>query len=126
MPFPIESALSGVHKSFDNNSRLWYRRSFEVPRAWAAQRIILNFGAVDWEAAVLVNGRQIGTHRGGYDAFSFDITDALTARGPQELTVAVLDATENGQAKGKQTPEACGPRHAGLHRRVRYLADRMA
>jgi len=102
VPFPIESALSGAHRSFDGGSRLWYRRSFEVPKAWAAQRILLNFGAVDWEAAVLVNGRQVGTHRGGFDPFSFDITDALTARGPQELTVWVLDATGGGQAKGKQ------------------------
>jgi len=103
VPFPIESALSGVHKSFDGNSRLWYRRSFEVPKAWAADRILLNFGAVDWEAAVAVNGKHVGIHRGGYDAFSVDITDALTARGPQELTVSVLDATGGGQAKGKQT-----------------------
>jgi len=102
VPFPIESALSGVHKSFDGNSRLSYRRSFEVPKAWAAQRILLNFGAVDWEAAVLVNGRQVGAHRGGFDAFTFDITDALTAQGPQELTVSVVDATGGGQAKGKQ------------------------
>ncbi len=64
VPFPIESALSGVHKSFDGNSRLSYRRSFEVPKAWAAQRILLNFGAVDWEAVVLVNGRQVGRIEG--------------------------------------------------------------
>ena len=103
VPFPIEAALSGVHKTLDYNNRLWYRRHFDVPKTWAGQRVMLNFGAVDWEATVLVNGRQVGTHRGGYDAFSFDITDALTARGPQELIVAVLDATGDGQAKGKQT-----------------------
>ena len=104
VPFPIESALSGVHKSLYNDNRLWYRRSFEVPKAWAGQRILLHFGAVDWEATVVLNGRQIGTHRGGYDSFSFDITDALTARGPQELTVSVLDATGGGgQPKGKQS-----------------------
>ena len=68
VPFPIESALSGVHKGFDGNNRLWYRRSFEVPKAWAGQRMLLHFGAVDWEAIVLVNGREVGTHRGGYDA----------------------------------------------------------
>ena len=103
VPFPIESSLSGVHKSFDGNSRLWYRRSFEAPQAWAGQRVLLNFGAVDWEATVSVNGRPVGKHRGGYDPFSFDITDALTTPGPQVLTVSVLDATGGGQAKGKQT-----------------------
>ena len=103
VPFPIESALSGVHKSFDGNCRLWYRRSFEVPKTWAAQRILLHFGAVDWETIVLLNGKPLGTHRGGFDAFTFDITDALTAQGPQDLMVSVLDSTGGGQAKGKQT-----------------------
>jgi beta-galactosidase/beta-glucuronidase len=57
---------------------------------------------VDWEAEVAVNDKTLGTHRGGYDGFSFDITDALTAQGPQELTVAVWDPTEGGQPNGKQ------------------------
>jgi len=103
VPFPIESALSGVHKGFYRNNRLWYHRIFDVPKAWANQRVLLHFGAVDWEAAVAVNGKAVGTHRGGYDAFTCDITDALMPAGPQELVVNVLDATGDGQAKGKQT-----------------------
>src|ERR1035438_8104988 len=71
---PVESALSGVMKHSD---RLTYRRTFEVPRAWARQRVLLHFGAVDWEAKVSINGQELGTHRGGYDGFSFDLTDAL-------------------------------------------------
>ena len=106
VPFAIESALSGVHKGFDRNQRLWYHRTFDVPKEWAGQRVLLHFGAVDWEAAVTVNGKAVGTHRGGYDAFAFDITDALTAAGTQELVVNVLDATGDGQAKGKQTAGA--------------------
>lgn len=126
VPFPIESALSGVHKSFDGNCRLWYRRSFEVPKTWAAQRILLHFGAVDWETIVLLNGKPLGTHRGGFDAFTFDITDALTAQGPQDLMVSVLDSTGGGQAKGKQTRRKPGsPRHAGIYGCIRHLADRM-
>ena len=58
-------------------SRIWYRRTFEVPRKWQGRRLLLHFGAVDFEATVWVNGKQVGQHRGGYDAFSFDITDAL-------------------------------------------------
>ena len=48
-----------------------------MPRKWRGRRVLLHFGAVDFEATVWVNGKEIGQHRGGYDAFSFDITDAL-------------------------------------------------
>src|SRR5262249_26630647 len=74
VPFPVESALSGVMKRAD---RLWYRRTFTVPSAWAGQRVLLHFGAVDWEATVHVNGKALGSHRGGYDPFTLDITEAL-------------------------------------------------
>ncbi|MEP0847003.1 MAG: glycoside hydrolase family 2 [Phycisphaerae bacterium] len=100
VPFPIESALSGVQKSVE---RCWYRRQFDVPAEWEGKRVLLHFGAVDWEAQVWVNGREIGTHRGGYDAFSFDITDALRDSGSQELLVGVYDPTDAGtQPRGKQ------------------------
>ncbi|MCX8036269.1 MAG: glycoside hydrolase family 2 [Candidatus Sumerlaeia bacterium] len=103
VPYPLESALSGVMKRLDDQSRLWYRRTFEIPAAWAGQRVLLHFGAVDWEATVLVNGKEVGVHRGGYDAFSFDITDALKPSGAQELVVAVWDPTDKGgQPRGKQ------------------------
>src|SRR4051812_35638807 len=74
VPYPVESALSGVMKHSD---RLWYRRTFEVPKEWSGRRVLLNFGAVDWEASVWVNGREVGTHRGGYDPFRFNITESL-------------------------------------------------
>jgi hypothetical protein len=100
VPFPVESALSGVMKPAD---RLWYRRSFTVPKEWAGQRLLLHFGAVDWEATVWVNGHKLGIHRGGYDAFTFDITDALKAEGAQEIVVGVWDPTDEGtQPRGKQ------------------------
>src|SRR5437764_172497 len=59
VPFPVESALSGVMK---HASRLWYRRTFVFPKEWLDQRILLNFGAVDWEATVYLNGTKLGTH----------------------------------------------------------------
>ena len=102
VPFPVESVLSQVNQRIDENSRLWYRRMLQVPTAWSGQRILLHFGAVDWETTVLVNGKPLGVHRGGYDGFSFDITDALTPGGPQELLVSVWDPTEGGQPHGKQ------------------------
>ncbi len=101
VPYPPESALSGVMKHSD---RLTYRRTFAVPKDWLGQRVLLHFGAVDWEAKVSVNGQELGTHRGGYDEFSFDITDALKPAGPQEVTVEVFDPTDDsGQPRGKQT-----------------------
>jgi hypothetical protein len=103
VPFPIESALSGVMKRVSEKERLWYRRTFQVPDSWKGQRLLLHFGAVDWQCSVLVNGKEVGTHTGGYDAFSFDITDALKPGGEQELVVAVFDPTDAGyQPRGKQ------------------------
>src|SRR5437899_4409548 len=63
VPYPIESALSGVGKHVSNDQILWYRRTFEVPAGWKGKRVLLHFGAVDWEAAVFVNGKGIGTHK---------------------------------------------------------------
>ncbi len=106
VPFPVESALSGVMKPAD---RLWYRRTFPVPAAWRGRRLMLHFGAVDWEATVWVNGKQLGTHKGGYDGFSFDVTDALKPQGEQEVIVRVFDPTDAGtQPRGKQVNKPGG------------------
>jgi hypothetical protein len=102
VPFPIESALSGVQVRFGKADRIWYHRTFDLPARWAGQRIWLRFGAVDWETEVFLNGKEMGRHQGGYDPFSFDITDALKPGGPQDLAVAVWDPTEIGQPHGKQ------------------------
>ncbi len=107
VPFPVESSLSGV---MQHGERFVYRRTFQLPDKWQGKRILLHFGAVDWEATVFVNGKKLGEHRGGYDGFSFDITDALKPAGPQELVVKVFDPSDKGsQPRGKQTlhPEGC-------------------
>jgi beta-galactosidase/beta-glucuronidase len=102
VPFPIEAALSGVKQPLLPDQRLWYRRTFEVPADWGNQRILLHFGAVDWETTVWVNEHLAGSHRGGYLPFHFDITDALKP-GENELLVAVWDPTDaHWQARGKQ------------------------
>jgi beta-galactosidase/beta-glucuronidase len=107
VPFPVESALSGVKKPLTDQQALWYRREFSPPVLAVDQRLLLHFGAVDWDASVWVNGKEVGRHRGGYDAFSFDITDALRADGENELLVRVWDPTgANGAARGKQWVEA--------------------
>ena len=104
VPFAIESDLSGVKKALKPEQKLWYQRSFTVPASWKGQRVLLHFGAVDWKTHVWVNGRQVGSHQGGYDPFSFDITDALKQQGEQRITVSVWDPTDAGfQPIGKQT-----------------------
>ena len=106
VPFPIESALSGVMKPVGVENQLWYRRTFAIPNDWKNRSIRLNFGAVDWECTVWVNGHLVGEHRGGYNAFSFDITHALKKTGEQEIMVAVWDPADAGtQARGKQVAE---------------------
>ena len=101
VPFAVESALSGV---MEHHDWLWYRRSFNLPANWKNQRVLLHFGAVDYEADVTVNGQHVGIHRGGYDEFSFDITPYLKASGAQEIIVRVFDPTDaGGQPRGKQT-----------------------
>jgi len=104
VPFAVESELSGIER---NVQHMFYRRLVTVPEGWdvgGEDRLRLNFGAVDYDATVWVNGTQVGTHEGGYDAFSLDITDALEGSGEQEIVVGVHDTT-NGtqQAVGKQT-----------------------
>lgn len=103
VPFPTESALSGVMKKFDENSLLWYHRKFSVPESWRGRRVRLHFGAVDWQCKVMVNGREVGRHQGGYDAFTFDVTDALAWNGAEEISVCVTDPTESEQPRGKQS-----------------------
>ena len=101
VPFPLESALSGVMTNLDEHSKLWYQRSFSVPESWRRQRVRLHFGAVDWRSQVWVNGRFIGQHQGGYDAFTFDITDVLSWSGVEKISVCVTDPTEGDQPRGK-------------------------
>jgi beta-galactosidase/beta-glucuronidase len=103
VPYPPESSLSGLAKRVTDQDRVWYRRSFTIPKNWLGRRIILHFGAVDFEATVYVNGKEIGRHRGGYDAFSFDITDSQDPSLINELMVSAWDPTDTStQPRGKQ------------------------
>jgi hypothetical protein len=103
VPFPLESALSGVGKPLDDQSALWYRRTFTIPPGWKGRRVRLQFGAVDWYCKVRVNGRETGQHRGGYGRFAFDITDELHWDREEEIIISVTDPTEGDQPRGKQS-----------------------
>ena len=67
VPYPVESALSGVKKAVGPDRRLWYRREFQVPEFAKGKRLLLHFQAVDWYAQVWLNGKLFGEHKGGYD-----------------------------------------------------------
>lgn len=103
VPFSPESALSGVGRSLRPGQTLWYRREVIVPQGFipADGRLLLHFGAVDQEAAVYWNGRLLGRHMGGYNAFTLDATDALGPR--NSLVVRVHDDTDASfHSRGKQ------------------------
>ncbi len=107
VPYPVESPLSGVRRQLLPEQVLWYRRVVQIPKR-GDQRWLLNFGAVDWQATVSLNGKQIGEHKGGYDSFTVDITDALKD-GENQLLVRVWDPTgANGSPHGKQQLSAFG------------------
>ncbi|WP_030743599.1 glycoside hydrolase family 2 [Streptomyces sp. NRRL F-5135] len=104
VPYPVESRLSGIERHED---RMWYRRTFTVPPQWqvgakGGKRLKLNFDAVDWRAEVYVNGTKVTEHKGGYDRFSADVTDALEPGRTQELIVGVYDPTD--AADGENPP----------------------
>lgn len=112
VPFAPEAPLSGIKKDVDvdkelwfikADQRTWYRRSFTAPPLAGGERLLLHFGAVDWETNVFVNGKKAGDHRGGFDPFTLDVTAMLTAAGPQELVLSAWDPTLDWPiAVGKQ------------------------
>ena len=101
VPFCPESELSGV-KCEDFMNAVWYRREFEVPADWAGRRLLLNFQAVDYDATVWVNGVEVGRHRGGFSAFTCDITDAAKPGERAIIVVRARDDVRQNQPAGKQ------------------------
>lgn len=109
VPYPVESALSGVKRRVTDTENLWYRTTFQVPSGWRKGNILLNFEACDWETKVWIDGREAGHHRGGYDPFSFEISQLLSGNKEHELLVSVWDPTDKGpQPRGKQVTNPGG------------------
>lgn len=111
VPFPVESKLSGVQRTVGPNHVLWYRRTFSISEeeAWSGKRILLQFGAVDWDTTVWINDQEVGQHRGGYDPFTLDITEALGNHVEHEMIVRVFDPSDAGyQPRGKQVQKSEG------------------
>ena len=87
VPFAPQSVLSGVNKTFCDCATLYYRKSFSLPEGFVRDRVILHFGAVDQMATVTFNGVLLGEHAGGYDRFSFDVTEYICAENIIEVEV---------------------------------------
>lgn len=103
VPFAIESSLSGVQKKFLPTDRLWYRKEFTLDKTWNGKNIILHFGAVDYCSTLWVNGKEVGSHKGGNNPFSFDITSFLNKKGNQVIELTVTDPTDTESiSRGKQ------------------------
>ncbi len=103
VPFAIESYLSGVQQAFLPTDKLWYKRTFTTDKSWLGKSVILHFGAVDYECQVWVNGKLAGSHKGGNNPFSFDITKLVNKSGKQVVEVAVVDPTDTESiSRGKQ------------------------
>ena len=108
VPFSPESELSGVNRTLLPGQTLWYTRTFTLPQGFHAGRVLLQFGAVDQDATVYVNGTEAGKHEGGYNAFAVELTAALTA-GENTLTVRVKDDTDaTWRTRGKQKRQRGG------------------
>ncbi len=101
VPFVPESELSGIkHTDFIIDCE--YARKFTVKKPSADERLFIRFGAVNYEATVYINDKRVGTHRGGYTPFGFDISE-LVSDGENEVKVVVHnDVTENVPS-GKQS-----------------------
>lgn len=108
VPFPVESALSGVRRRVLENDRLIYSRTITVPSEWAGQSLRLNFGAVDHDCEVFVDGKKVGEHSGGYTAFSIDVSSSVVPGKQHDLRVEVEDRTGDFQPGGKQHPKPEG------------------
>ncbi|MGI9604116.1 MAG: glycoside hydrolase family 2 protein [Acidimicrobiales bacterium] len=103
VPFPMGSTLSGMAETLRPDQRLWLRRTIDAVHVADGERLRVHFGAVDWETEVWFNNQPVGGHRGGFDPFHLDLTDALI-EDQNELVVAVWDPTDVGpQPVGKQT-----------------------
>lgn len=100
VPFPPESKASGVMRRIEADERMFYRTEFVLPDGFMQERVLLHFGAVDQEATVYLNGRELGSHTGGYLPFTFDITDALEPI--NTLIVRAVDRLDHAYPWGKQ------------------------
>lgn len=101
VPYPPECYLSGIQRKQEIN--MWYKRTFTLPSSYKGKQVLLNFGASDYQTVVFINNKKAGTHIGGYDAFTFDITPYLKD-GQDTIVVGVQDQNDGRSVSGKNGP----------------------
>ena len=102
VPFCPESELSGIG-NVDFMPAVWYRRTVTVPAAWSGKRVLLHFGAVDYDATVWINGAEVYRHRGGFTSFTCDLHGVVAAGDEATIVVRARDCKTNVQPRGKQS-----------------------
>ncbi|WVW82312.1 hypothetical protein I302_104318 [Kwoniella bestiolae CBS 10118] len=106
VPSCIESGLSGLQVDIKDNEFSWFQTKFDVPSEWKDQSLLINFGAVDYEATVFVNGKNATTHKGGFTRFDAEISSLVEYGQENEISVFVHDPTDSEEfvvPVGKQT-----------------------
>jgi len=102
VPFSPETTKSGINNPGFYRA-CWYRRSFTAPRLSPEQRLLLNFGAVDYAATVFIDGMRVCHHQGGYTPFFADITELMVGDRPHVLIVRAEDDPQDlAKPRGKQ------------------------
>ena len=107
VPYPPESALSGIERALEEGEKWVYRKVFTIEEGFNVGKVLLHFGAVDQIAEVTVNGHTLPPHVGGYLPFEYDITEHLVP-GENSLTVTVTDELDMELAYGKQCKKRGG------------------
>lgn len=109
VPFSFEAPLSGVGKSITPDDKMWYKKTFILPKDWKEKDVLLHFEAVDYHCSVWINDVLVGQHKGGSDRFSFNITPYLKTKGVQKIILTVQDDTNfSSQPRGKQQINSSG------------------
>ena len=126
VPFPVESALSGIRNQ-SIAGHLWYRRSVRLrANACAGKRVMLRFEACDWNTTVYVNEKVVGSHIGGYDAFAFDVSRVIDCNAENEIIVHVVDTTGSGR-HSKEPQQILGKQsHAAFRRLEEFITPALA
>jgi beta-galactosidase/beta-glucuronidase len=115
VPYTFQSRLGGIGEIAFHDV-VWYRRTMQIPEPWRSRRVVLRFGAVDYEAIVWVNGQEASRHRGGHSPFAFEVIDALKA-GDNTIVVRAFDpSTDRTVPRGKH-PGSRARRRSGTRGR---------
>lgn len=109
VPFSPETELSGVGRFLKPGDYLFYEKKFMLPDGFLKDRVFIHFGAVDQIAHVYLNGNLVGTHKGGYTPFTFELTDFIYPDSENRLIVKVQDFSDTkSYSRGKQKSKRGG------------------